>query len=103
MLMNVVVSDAPFHVTTVDGTNPVPLMVTRRAADPTSAFAGLTPVIEGTGLFTVKLTADEVPPPGAGLCTVSFAVVPSARSVAGMVACRLDEETKVVATALPFH
>ena len=102
-MTNVVFRDAPFHATTVEGTNPLPLMVTLRSGEPTVAFAGLTLVMAGTGLFTVKLSAAEVPPPGAGFVTVSFAVVPFARSLAGMLACRLEDETKVVVSAAPFH
>ena len=102
-MTKIVFRDAPFHVTTVEGTKPVPLMVTGRSGEPASAFAGVRLVIAGTGLFTVKLTAAEVPPPGVGFWTVSFAVVPSTRSVEGMDACRLVDETKVVVSALPFH
>ena len=95
--------DAPFHVTIVEGTKPLPLTVTRRSAEPAVAFAGVILVIAGTGLFTVKLSAAEVPPPGVGLVTVSFALVPFTKSLAGIVACRLEEETNVVVSAPPFH
>jgi hypothetical protein len=102
-LTKVVFSDEAFHDTTVEGTNPLPLIVMGRSGEPAVALVGVMPVMAGNGLFTVKLTADDVPPPGVGFSTVSFAVVPFARSVVGIVACRLEEETNVVASAVPFH
>jgi hypothetical protein len=40
----------------------------------------------GRELVTMKLTALESPPPGAGLKTVMFAVPPAAMSLAGIAA-----------------
>jgi len=101
--MKVVFRDAAFQFTTVEGTNPLPLIVMRRSGEPDVAFVGVMLVMAGTGLFTVKLTTAEVPPPGGGFSTVNLAVVPSAKSLAGIVACRLEEETNVVVSAVPFH
>jgi hypothetical protein len=43
-------------------------------------------LIDGAGLLTVKTTAFEGPPPGAGLKTVTGMVAAAATSVAGMSA-----------------
>jgi hypothetical protein len=93
----------PFHVSAVDGTKPLPVTVICKSEEPAAALEGLIVVMVGAGLFTVKLTAAEVPPPGDGFSTVSFAAMPFAKSVAGIVACKLEDETKVVARAEPFH
>src|SRR4030095_3434681 len=51
----------------------------------------------------VKVRALEVPPPGAGLNTVTGAVPAAAMSVAGMAAVTCVAFTKVVVRAAPFH
>jgi hypothetical protein len=53
--------------------------------------------------LTAKLTADEVPPPGAGLDTVTFTFSPVATSAALIDAVNWDPLTKVVERALPPH
>jgi hypothetical protein len=55
------------------------------------------------GLSIVNVTAFEVPPPGAGVTTVTEAVPPVARSAGGIVACNSVLETKEVARSLLFH
>jgi len=45
----------------------------------------------------------KVPPPGAGLVTVSLAIVAVVRLLAGMVAFRVVAELKVAAIGEPFH
>jgi hypothetical protein len=55
------------------------------------------------GTVTVNGTAFEVPPPGAGLKTVTEAVVGTATSEAGTFAKSLLEVTKVVASGAPFQ
>ena len=50
-----------------------------------------------------KLTGDEVPPPGAGVKTVTCAVPIAAMSLARMDACNCVEFTNVVARVAPFH
>lgn len=47
--------------------------------------------------------ADEVPPPGLGLNTVTLAAPGTAMSAAGMAACNWVAETNVVGRVLPFH
>jgi len=54
-------------------------------------------------LLTVKFKAPEVPPPGAGVVTVTFATPAVATSAALIDACRLVAEPKVVLRAVPFH
>ena len=51
----------------------------------------------------VKGKADETPPPGAGLDTVTFAVLGAAMSAAVMAALSCVALTKVVVRAVPFH
>ena len=61
-------------------------------------------LIVGTGLgplVMVKLTAFEVPPPGAGLVTVTASVPLEATPVAGMAAVSCVVLTNVVALAVP--
>jgi hypothetical protein len=52
-------------------------------------------------LVTVKLIAFEVPPPGAGLVTVTAGVPVEAMLAAGMAAVICVEFTNVVASAAP--
>ena len=63
----------PFSVTAVAPVKPVPVMVTVVGAVPveTGPLVGVKLVIVGPGAVTVKLTAAEVPPPGAGLVAVT--------------------------------
>jgi len=102
-LTNVVVSAAPFQAITEDGTNPDPLMSSKVPADPASTLAGLILVIAGTGFFTEKSTAEDVPPPGEGLTTVNFAIVAVARLLAGSVLLNVVAELYVVTIGTPFH
>jgi hypothetical protein len=51
----------------------------------------------------VNVAAAEVPPPGAGLTTVTLAMPSAAMSVAGIVAVSCVGETNVVARAAPFQ
>jgi hypothetical protein len=60
---------------------PVPLMVRVCAPEPTATEVGEREVIVGTGFPTVKFTAFDVPPPGAGFVTVTGKVPPVATSV----------------------
>jgi hypothetical protein len=50
---------------------PVPLMVRVCAPEPATTGFGEREVITGAGLFTVKFTALDVPPPGVGFVTVT--------------------------------
>jgi hypothetical protein len=61
-------------------------------------------VILGTGfapLVIVKFTAFEVPPPGAGLVTVTPSISTEAIAVAGMAAVNCVALTNVVVAAIP--
>jgi len=51
----------------------------------------------------VKIAVLDVPPPGAGLKTVTFAVPAVATSLAGIAAVSWVLETKVVVRSLPFQ
>src|SRR5262245_55415112 len=51
----------------------------------------------------VNVAAADVPPPGAGLTTVTLAVPADATSVAGIVAVNCVALTKIVVRVLPFH
>ena len=64
---------------------------------------GLKDVRAGTGLLIVKVAAPDVPPPGAGVDTVTIAAPAVAMSAAVIAACKLVLETKVVVRGLPFH
>jgi hypothetical protein len=56
-----------------------------------------------SGALIVKLMAPDVPPPGAGVCTVTEAVPAEVRSDAGTCAVNEVLETYVVASAVPFQ
>jgi hypothetical protein len=51
----------------------------------------------------VKFRAPEVPPPGAGVVTVTIAIPAVATSAELIDPCRVVDETKVVVRAEPFH
>ena len=51
----------------------------------------------------MKLTTDELPPPGAGFAVVTFAVPAVATSAAVIDAVSCVELTYVVAALVPFH
>lgn len=76
----------PFTFTTDVETNPDPLTVRAKLGPNMSAVEGEMLEIEGAGLLTVNVTADEVPPPGAGVNTVIDSKAPTARSEDGIVA-----------------
>ena len=77
-----------FHRTTDPLTKFVPVTVRTKAGEPAVAVEGLRLVIVGAALggVIVNVTALEVPPPGAGLNTVTLAVPAVAMSVAGIEA-----------------
>src|SRR3989454_551024 len=102
-LTKVVVRTAPFQRTVAPFTNPVPLTVSVKAAPPTVALVGVSPVIVGMGLLTGNVCAAEVPPPGAGVNTVTCGVPAVAMSAAVIVAVSWVALTKVVVRAAPFH
>ena len=83
----------------------VPATVSVKAAAPANTLFGVRVVTAGNGLVLaiVKLTALEVPPPGAGLTTVTGLLPAVATSAAVICAFKVFELTKVVVRALPFH
>jgi hypothetical protein len=102
----VVVRLDPFHWTTEPVMNPLPLMVSVKAEPPAMVDEGLRPIVVGTGLsglLIVKVWALEVPPPGAGLNTVTWAVPADAMSTADIAAVNWIVDTNVVVRSDPFH
>ena len=75
-LTSVVVCGTALKLTVDVVTKFVPVIVSVSAAAPSVAELGERLVIVGTGLFTVKLTGIEAPPPGAGLLTTT-ALIPA--------------------------
>jgi hypothetical protein len=74
----------------------VPVTVRVKADPPAVAELGEMVVMAGTGLYAavlVKVWAEEVPPPGVGLKTVTLAVPAAAMSDAGMAAVSWVAET----------
>ena len=82
--MKVVVRSDPFHRTTEPAIKFDPLTVRANPAPPAVALEGLRLVRAGTGFngFIVKVNALEMPPPGAGLNTVTDADPATAMSAA---------------------
>jgi hypothetical protein len=100
---NVVGRALPFHCTTEDDRKLVPVTVNVNAVPPAVAEFAFKDAIVGAGLLIVNVNPPDVPPPGAGLTTVTIAVPPAARSTAVMAACKLVLDTNVVVRALPFQ
>src|SRR5450432_67557 len=103
LLTTVVVRACPFHCTFELETNPVPVTFNVKAPPPVVAFEGISVVAVGTGLLMLKVSGPELPPPGAGLDTVTVAVPAVAMSAAGTVAVTLVLLTNVVVRLPPFH
>jgi hypothetical protein len=82
----VVMTFDPFQFTVEPETKPVPFTVSVNAAPSAGVEAGLRPVVAGTGLLIVKVWALEVPPPGVGLNTVTWAVPADVMSAAFIAA-----------------
>src|SRR5438105_4729345 len=99
----VVARSAPFHRTTEVLTKFVPVTVSVNCDPPTVADGGLRLVMVGIGLRIVKVCVLEVPPPGAGVKTVTAAVPASATSVGAIAAVSCVGETYVVARSAPFQ
>jgi hypothetical protein len=104
-LTKVVVRAAPFQFTTDPFTKPLPLTDRVKAAVPAVALDGDRLLMVGTGLgaLTVNVDPAEVPPPGAGLNTVTCAVPALAISVVEIAADTFVALTKVVVRAAPFQ
>ena len=80
-----------------------PLMVSEKPLLPTIAVAGLNVIAPGAGLLMGKLTAFDVPPPGAGLTTAIVAVPVLAMSAAVTSIVKVVAETNVVARSAPLN
>jgi hypothetical protein len=100
---NVVARAEPFQLTVEVETKLVPFTVRVNEPLPAMVEVGLIEVMVGTGLLMLKVTEFEVPPPGAGLTTVTDAVPAVATLAAGTVAVSCVEETNVVVRAEPFQ
>ena len=84
---------------------PVPFTVRVNAALPDVALAGDSELIVGTGLAALMVNAvlPDVPPPGAGLNTVTWPVPAVAMSAAVIAACNCVALTNVVVRLAPFQ
>jgi len=80
-----------------------PFTVSVKVGPPAVALEGVREVSPGMGLSIVNVSAAEVPPPGAGFTTVTFAVPALAMSAEAMEAVSCILLTKVVVRAEPFH
>src|SRR5579863_10027363 len=101
-LTNVVTRGLPIQSTVEPLTKFVPFTVSVNAPEPALAVVGEIVVIVGTGLFTVNATEFEVPPPGAGLVTVTPGVLPGVTtSLARIAAVNCVALTNVVTLAVP--
>jgi len=99
----VVVRPDPFQRTAEVFTKLFPFTVNVNAVPPAFAVAGLRLVVVGTGLLIAKARAFEVPPPGAGVNTVTDEVPAVAMSAAVIWAVSWVADTYVVVRLVPFH
>lgn len=90
-LTKVVGRAAAFHITMEFDSNPVPVTVIV-AGLPGGTYRGEIAVITATGLFTLNVAPADVPPPGAGFCTVIELAELPVKSAAGSVTLRLVAE-----------
>lgn len=98
-------SATPFQSTVDADTKLPPLTVSVNAAEPAVVLLGDKDEIEGAGFTAVivKVCAFDVPPPGAGLTTVTMGVPLVATSEAGTEAVSCEALTYVVVSAVPFQ
>ena len=93
----------PFQFTTEPETKFVPKTVRVKDELPAVVDAGERLVVAGTGFRIVKVSEPEVPPPGAGVTTVTGTVPAVAISAAGTSTVKVVLEIYVVASGLPFQ
>ena len=74
LLINVVTRERVFHLITDPAMKLLPLAVNVNVAAPAVTEVGAMEVNNGEGFEIVKVDADDVPPPGVGLNTVTLAV-----------------------------
>jgi hypothetical protein len=90
-------------LTTEVGTKFEPFTANVNAAPPTTALAGVSVAIAGTGLFTVNICAAVVPPPGEGLVTVTFTGPPTVNCAPGIVMVRVAPPFDAVPPVFPLE
>jgi hypothetical protein len=93
----------PLKLTVAPLTNPFPFTVKVKAAPPRIVLEGERDVIVGRGLFTTKGEFPDVPPPGAGLVTVTLKDPAAAMSDAVIAAVTCVALTNVVVRATPLN
>lgn len=103
LFTSVVARLTPATCTTELALKPVPFNVKVKPAPPAITGDGSMLVKVGSGLLMVKLRALVVPPPGAGLLTVTLAVPAAKTSAAVIAAVNCVALTNVVVRAPPFH
>ena len=101
--INAVVRLVAPNLTIEPETKFVPVTVRVKEPLPAATHVGLSELVVGPGLLIVNVAELEVPPPGAGLTTVTDAVPPVATFAAGTTAVSLIEDTNVVTNDEPFH
>jgi hypothetical protein len=100
----VVVCAIPLKLTTAPFTKFVPLTVSVRLVPPAAVLAGERVVIIGKATAeTTRLTAFEVPPPGAGVFTVMGKFPTAAISVTRICAVSCVALTNAVVRAVPLN
>jgi hypothetical protein len=90
---------APFQRTVAPEANPVPEICTVVLPTPAVTPDGFKAVIVGGGLLIVRFTAEDVPPTGAGLTTVTGSVPGVERRLDEMIAVTVLAESQVVGRA----
>jgi hypothetical protein len=98
-----VTSATPFHFTTLFGSNFVPVTVMVVLDEPATIGLGETDVSAGTGFTALIATPADVPPPGAGVVTVSIVETGAATYALGTVAFNDVAEEYVVVSETPFQ
>jgi hypothetical protein len=102
-LTTVVVRAVPFHCAVVPLPNPLPVSVKVNAAPPAVALVGEIAVSVGAAGAIGKVNVAEVPPPGAGVTTVTGTLAAAAMSAAVIAVVSCVALTNVVVRALPFQ
>src|SRR5205807_3224978 len=83
-------------------TNFSPVTVSTASCRSPVSFAGLTPLIAGTGFSTGNVSGSLVPPPGGGFVTTRRNTPACPNRLPGIVAARLAEELYEVAMDFPL-
>ncbi len=100
---NTVVLAEPSKLTTELEIKLLPLTTIKNPGSPTFFMVGEILVVMGAGFPTVNVIEVDVPPPGAGLKTVTSNFPKERRSLAGIAAVSWVELTNVVVLSEPFH